>query len=322
MRPDTDPPKNESATQRGFTPYFMVLALGSMWGLTFTLARLATDAGVTPLGYAFWQSAGAGTVVLAICLVRRSLPPFSLKHILYYAMAGIIGIALPSVISTFSVIKLNAGLIAVTVNTTPLLTYALAISIGLERGHPRRLIGLLVGFAGVLVLLSPGASLPDLGSVGWMALAFTVPLCFAIANVLSAKYRPDGVDSMALAGGMLVVSACGLAIPTFLTGSFHPLFFGGSAETTALGLARADTAILIQIMVSSAAYILFFEILRRAGVLFFSQTGYIVTLAGLFWGMTILGESHSPFTWVAVALIFCGLALVNMADASAERRSK
>jgi drug/metabolite transporter (DMT)-like permease len=48
----------------------------------------------------------------------------------------------------------------------------------------------------------------------------------------------------------------------------------------------------------------------RAGPLFASQVGYVVTLAGVFWGMLLFGESHSAWVWVSLVTMLAGLALV------------
>ena len=50
--------------------------------------------------------------------------------------------------------------------------------------------------------------------------------------------------------------------------------------------------------------------IRTAGPVFASQTAYVITLAGVFWGMALLGERHSVYVWAALALMLLGLALV------------
>ena len=75
---------------------------------------------------------------------------------------------------------------------------------------------------------------------------------------------------------------------------------------------EAEIGMLGQIVISSVAYLMFFEVLRLAGPVFMSFTGYIVTLTGIAWGVVLFGESHSPWVWGAAALIFAGLALVNL----------
>ena len=48
----------------------------------------------------------------------------------------------------------------------------------------------------------------------------------------------------------------------------------------------------------------------RTGAVFASQVAYIVTLSGVFLGITILGENHSPLVWLALVFMLIGLVLV------------
>ena len=56
---------------------------------------------------------------------------------------------------------------------------------------------------------------------------------------------------------------------------------------------------------------LFFYLLRIAGAVYFSQVAYLVTLFGVGFGMLLFGERHPGSAWLALLLIFAGLALVN-----------
>ena len=51
-------------------------------------------------------------------------------------------------------------------------------------------------------------------------------------------------------------------------------------------------------------------VIRLAGPLFASQTGYVVTLAGVIWGIYLFGETHSAWVWGSVVVMMLGLALV------------
>ena len=74
-----------------------------------------------------------------------------------------------------------------------------------------------------------------------------------------------------------------------------------------------DWALLMHASFSWIGALLFFEVMRLAGPVFFSQTGFLVTLSGVFWGWLIFGEAHSVWIWGAMVSIFFGLALVTRA---------
>jgi drug/metabolite transporter (DMT)-like permease len=187
------------------------------------------------------------------------------------------------------------------VTTVPLLTYALALAVRLESFVGVRALGLLAGLLGALVLVVPKASLPDPQMAGWVGLGFLAPLFYAIGNVYVAARRP-GSTALPLAAGMLWGAAFWQAPVVWLTGSYHPL---------TLPFSFGEWGVIGQIAVTSLASILFFDIMRRAGPVFFSQVAYVVTLSAILWAMAIFGERHSSLVWIAAALIACGVAMVN-----------
>jgi drug/metabolite transporter (DMT)-like permease len=71
-----------------------------------------------------------------------------------------------------------------------------------------------------------------------------------------------------------------------------------------------EQAVIAISFVHMAAYFGFIWLIGRAGPIFASQVGYVVTGSGVVLGMIVYGERHSPWVWAALALMFAGLALV------------
>ena len=63
-------------------------------------------------------------------------------------------------------------------------------------------------------------------------------------------------------------------------------------------------------MINVLAYGSFIYLIETSGPLFASQMAYVVTLAGVFWGMWLLAESHSYWVWAALLVMIAGLFLV------------
>ena len=74
----------------------------------------------------------------------------------------------------------------------------------------------------------------------------------------------------------------------------------GKLEFTVLGL----------IGISCSTYLMAFHVIRTAGAIFYSQTAYTMTIAGVLWGVLILNEQLTPLAWVAFAVIVLGMYLV------------
>ncbi len=303
MASDSPTPPLAAGTVSPALPLALILMLGSLWGLAFSFSKMATIGGVHPVSYTFWQGLGAGLTVAAICRLRRWRIPVSRAYLGYYVIIGLIGIAIPNVNLVAAIAYLPAGVMVLTIPFVPLMTYAIAIALKMERFSPLRFAGVLCGLAGVGLIVLPKASLPDADAAPWFLMALLTPAFYAATNVVAARLRPPESRSAPLAAGMLLAAALLLApVVWWLDALYWPALPVGAAE---IGIGG-------QIVVSSIAYFIFFEVLRLAGPVFMSFTGYIVTLTGIGWGVMLFGERHSPWVWGAAALIFTGLALVNL----------
>lgn len=284
-------------------PLGMILLLGGMWGLAFSFSKMAANGGVHAVAYTFWQGLGGGLIVAVACWIRGMRIPLGREWLRYYFIIGLVGIALPNVNLVAAIAHLPAGVMVLTIPFVPLITYAIAIGLKMERFSMLRFAGVMCGLAGVALIVLPKASLPDPDAAPWFLLALATPALYAINNVLAARLRPPDTRSLPLAAGMLLAAAIMLTPAVFLMDVLY---------LPSLPVGEAEIGIAGQIIISSIAYLMFFEVLRLAGPVFMSFTGYIVTLAGIAWGILLFGESHSPWIWGAACLIFTGLALVNL----------
>src|SRR5690606_15383267 len=128
---------------------------------------------------AFFQASGAGIALLLLSLARGELAWPRRRLLAYGLIAGTIGLTLPNVTFTVVIQHLDAGTMAVIITLSPLATYVGALAMGMERISLLRVLGLLLGLAGALVLLVPGAALPGADQSNWILLAIVTPLCYA-----------------------------------------------------------------------------------------------------------------------------------------------
>lgn len=288
-----------------------LLVVGTLWGSTFSVAKFAITAGVPPLGYAFWQCFGSGLVLLAILALRGERLPMGRRQLGFYAMTGALGITAPNVNFYIIVQYVPAGLMAVVITTAPIMTFLIALSLRMERLQWLRVLGLLCGFAGALLLVLPDEVGGDAVSVsGWVLLGFLTPFFYSLNSILTSRWRPTGGSALSFACGMMLAAAA-LQLPLMLA--------AGQAYAPLPPFGAPEAAIAVQVAVSATAYIVFFHLVKLAGPVYFSQVGYIVTLTGILWGMLLFDERLAPSVYLAAAVIFAGLALVNL---SKPRRPK
>jgi drug/metabolite transporter (DMT)-like permease len=183
------------------------------------------------------------------------------------------------------------------------MTYVLAFALRLERFYYVRFVGILLGVIGIMSLILPKTSLPSTTSAMWVLIALITPLCFAACAVYAAKNRPEDTDSLALSAGMMLCSALLLTPVVFASHNFYVL---------KPPFAVRDWVIVLEILLSSIGYILFFQLIKIAGPVYYSLVGGVVALTGLFWGWVIFGEVLNRWNGLAVVLILLGIGLVTL----------
>jgi drug/metabolite transporter (DMT)-like permease len=284
-------------------PLVLMLILGNLWGLSFSLSKTVVLGGIHPLAYVWMQTTGATLFLFLICRRAGIKVPTSRRHLMLYGATGLVGTVLPSLTIVTTALHVPAGIISTLVTTVPMMTFALAVSMGLQRFQPVALAGLTLGLIGMLFLVVPDASRPCADMTGWVLFGMLTPVLYATNGVLAARLRPAGTSSLAAALGMMATASV-VSLPIMLaTGTFHPLF--------ADGLTAHDLAMTGQIVITCVAYIMYFEINERSGPVYLSQVSYVVNVAGLFWGYAIFAEVPSPWLWATVLFVFAGVYLVN-----------
>lgn len=281
-----------------------LVALGAIWGLTPALGkRLMLSGGWPPLLVALAAVAGSAAILLAVCAARGQAVPRDSSHIRHYAASGASGLAFSNLFVLTSLQYVPAGLFALLIPLSPMLTVLFAAAIGLERPSLGRLLGTALGLAGVALAMAPGAALPEPRLLPWALLMALTPVCYAVSNVAAVRLAPRGTPPLPLAAGTMCAGAAGLALLAVATGQFRaPPGLGGWVALIAP----------LQAGLTALAYILYFRSLAAQGGVVTSQVGYVVTLAGLLWGFLLFGEVPGWMTAPAAGLIFAGLALVTL----------
>ncbi len=291
-----------------FIIFALLFILGSIWGSGPVINKIAISNGVTPLGYSFWQFIGPAILLTLIASVQGVLQ-LSKKHIPYYIVCGLIGIAIPNTILHFCAPHLPAGIMPIIINTVPIMIYPLAILAKQETFFLKRFIGILIGIIGIMILLLPNVSLTDKNMLPWAFLALISPLCFALTALFVNPYRPADTSSISLAAGMLLSAAIILTPILILRGDYYPISFPFN---------YADYAISFRICLSSLGYIILFVVLQKAGAVYYSLVSGIVILNGLFWGYMIYGETLNATSIFAITAILLAIIIMNSSHKKAE----
>lgn len=283
------------------TSLALLMMLGMIWGTGYSIARFAMTNGVPPLGYSFWQSLGPALIIGLLSIYTTRDTTMSVSRTRFYLVTGLTGIVIPNTTMYFAAPHLPAGILAMIVNTVPIIAYPMALFAKLEKFNWERMTGIMLALLGLMLIILPSSSLPSPEMVPWALSTLITPLSFAFCSIYIARFRPAGSDSLTLSAGMLIFSSIMLLPLVIMTDSFY-IFH--------LPLTMPDWVVLLEIVLSSVGYILFFQLIKIAGPVYYSLVDTIVVLTGLFWGRIIFNERLNNWTFAAVFLIVMALLLV------------
>lgn len=286
---------------RSAPPTVLIIAIGLLVGVSFTLSKFVAMAEVPAHIALFWQVAVASAVLSGVLLVKRTPPATTPKHLRYYLGAGLLGVSLPGLIGYVALGYVTTGFYAALVTLSPMFTFAITALVERQMLPLHRLLGILTGLAGVSLATLRGLEMSDVEPV-WIVLALAGPLVLASGNVFRSRAYPTGADPMTLAAGTLLLQMVLIGAILFASGQL--------AQSASL-----EPGTLVAIggigLITAVSYALTFEVQRRTDGVGFSQVGYFATLSGIFFGAVIFGETISPAFVAALVLIFAGLAITN-----------
>jgi len=294
-----DRERRSDLTVRTLRGTLLVLAAGSIFGIAPALGRLASRNDLPPLGVVFWSAVVAAVLCLAVSVARRGLPRPRRRDFAFLALWAVVLGCLYQLLTVVIAEHVEATMIALVGSTRGFMVFLLAALIALERPSIRRFFGLGLGFAAVAAVLLMRET-EERGDLLWLASALVLPFLLSIHTLLMS-WRPRHLDASATVGLMMALSALFL-LPFALAQDalFLPSPSIGQREMITLALGTS----------TAVALVLALNLVATAGPVFASQMAYSQTLAGIAWGMILLGESLSPVAWGSLALVIVGFWLV------------
>ena len=287
-----------SPDQPGMGNWLLIIGLGIIWGSAFMAIALSLD-GYSPL----WTAALRVAFGAVAVLLWAEATGQSVRHLYQvpkaWAFAGAIGMmtaTIPMVLLTWGLQFVPSAFAGIAMGTVPLLILPLAYLFSPEEGiGPRRIIGIALGFFGLVLLVGTGAF--EGGTLSAQLACILAASCYAIGSITTR--RAPKMPPLAFAGATLLVGA-GLLIPlaAFVEG---PPQLAPIQPTLAL--------IYLGLLPTGLAAVMRVRVITTAGSVFMSQTSYMVPLWATFFGVVLLGESLPAQTFLSLALILAGIAI-------------
>lgn len=280
-----------------------LLALSVLWGGSFFFTGVALTA-LPPLTLVVLR-VGLGALILNLVLLLAGLrlPRESTAWTAFFGM-GPLNNAVPFYLIVWSQTHIASGLAAILNATTPLATVVVAHVLTADEWMTgNRLAGVLIGFAGVAVMVGPVA----LAGLGLNLLAqlavLGAALSYAFAGVFGRRFLRMGVPPLVTAAGQVTASTL-LLLPVSicLDRPWTLPMPGAPVWGAVLGIAALSTAL---------AYVLYFRILASAGATNLLLVTFLIPVSANLLGALLLGERLDPRHYMGMILIGCGLVAID-----------
>jgi len=273
-----------------------------MWGSSFLFTKIAVTAVPPTTVVAARLVIGAAVLVPGVLLAGRRMPRPG-RMWMWFAALAVVGNALPFWLISWGQQRIDSGLAGILMAVMPLATVLLAHwFVEGERLTGPKIVGFVVGFAGVVVLIGPEALLTLGGSGSALVAQLAVlggAVCYA-CNAILARRRPAS-DPLVAAAGMTLVAAV-LMTPMAAVVEDVPSNLNLSAGA---GLAIA----YLGAVATAAATVVFFVLVTAAGPSFMSLINYLIPVWAVGLGMAVLDERPAISAVGALALVLGGIAL-------------
>ena len=296
------------SSRRGAHDWLMLAALVAMWGSSFMFIKIGVATVPTSTLVAARLILGALILLVVVHLRGARLPPIRQSGGRVwgnYAILALLGNCIPFTTITWGQQRTDSALAGILMAVMPLATMVLAhFFVGGEHMTRSRLIGFILGFAGIIVLMGPSA--PDrvagqsLATLSQLAILCGA-LCYAANSVLT-RILARGDDVLVASTAMLLIASA-IALPVALAVDAPWRNHAGATSASLwaiLWLGVGPTAI---------ATVVYFKLIASAGPTFMSLVNYMSPAVAVFLGVALLGETPGLHAYVALALILAGIAV-------------
>jgi drug/metabolite transporter (DMT)-like permease len=296
----TDLPVNHQMSR---SEWLALLLLSVLWGGSFFFTGVQVGA-LPPFTIVFLR-VGLAAVILNV-LVRamgKRLPRSPSAWGAFFGM-GLLNNAVPFCLVVWSQGHIASGLAAILNATTPISTVIVAHFLtNDEKMTANRLLGVTIGFIGVVTLIGPD-SLKGLGSDVLAQLAVLLAtVSYAFAGVFGRRFRRMGIEPLLTATGQVTASAILLFPLAMLVDAPWTLAMPPwPVWAAAIGSAVFSTAI---------GYVLYFRILATAGATNLLLVTFLIPVSAILMGSYGLGEHLEPRHFVGLACIGAGLCAID-----------
>ena len=282
-----------------FRKWGTLIILSIIWGSSYILIKKGLT-GLTPI-----QLGSIRMIITAIIII-----PFSLSKlyqipknkIKWVAFSAFIGTFFPNYLFAFAETEISSAVAGVMVSLTPLFTLLISVLFFYEKFFKKQLIGVMIGFVGILILVNNEFSISGLNL---LYVTFTILAAFFYAvNANILKYKLPDISAIAIIGMSFIF--------LFLPAVFILLLTEFPIQTFTsdpLILESIFYIVLLAFFGTAIAKVLYIKLLSISSPVFSVSTTYLIPIVAIFWGL-LDGEEFRLIQFLGTSVILLGVYLV------------
>lgn len=286
----------------GWMPWVLLWTLVALWGSAFSLITITLRElpAITLVGL---RLAMGWAVLLTLFRMKGRQLPREPRAWAYFAVIAIFGNCVPFYLITWGQEVVPSGMTGILMSVTPLVVVGLAhFTLPGEKATVTKLAGIAAGFLGIWLLLSSAGNGPQFGQSGLLPRQLGILLgavCYGVIIIIARRQPVQ--DPMQASVAVLGISALVMIAPA--VSAVPP---GGWAL---LGWETLISIVLLGVLCTGFATVVYFQLIRSAGATFLSLINYLIPVWAVAVGAIFLGEQLSLGGWVAMAVVLAGVAL-------------
>ncbi|WP_433274914.1 DMT family transporter [Actinosynnema sp. CS-041913] len=280
-----------------------VLAL--FWGSSFLWIKIALT-GLSPVQIALARTVLGAAVLVVLAYAQGERLPRARKVWGHLAFAAVFGNVIPFVLFALGEETVDSGVAGVLNATTPLWMLAIGLALGFERQrNAARLVGLVLGFAGTLLIFAPWQ---QAGLASWGALAcLAAAASYAVAYTYIGRTVAGSASAFQLSSTQLV-AASGLTLLVVPVGGLEPMHLGWQPLVAVAILGVFGTGL---------AFVINYRLIADEGPTNASTVGYLLPVVSVLLGAAFLGEDLNLRVVAGMVVVLVGVALTRRQPATA-----
>lgn len=282
-----------------WTNWLVFALLSLVWGSSFVLIKEGLRS-FSPYQVASLRMLFAGLVLVPFAI--KALPQIPKEKMGLVLISGVAGNFIPAFLFCIAETQIDSSLAGILNSLTPLFTILVGISFFKVQTNITKIIGVIIGFIGLCFLFAAGKDM-SLRNMSYAGLVLMATIFYGINVNMVGRYLQNigALNIASVAFSFLVLPSAAIL---FFTGYFNNNFTNQTVIQSTLASA------VLGIIGTSLASILFYYLIKRAGVIFGSLVTYGIPIVAVCWGM-VYGEKITPMQYVWMGVILIGVFIAN-----------